>query len=69
MPGLTSREHEILELVGRGFRNKQIAETLLISEQTVKNHIHSIFRKLGFGDRVELTVYALQNKGRAPAAG
>ncbi len=64
--GLTGREREILELVGQGLRNRQIAEQLTISEQTVKNHLHSIFRKLGFGDRLELTLYALQT--RAPEA-
>ncbi len=60
--GLTGREREILDLVGQGLRNRQIAERLTISEQTVKNHLHSVFRKLGFGDRLELTLYALQTK-------
>jgi predicted DNA-binding protein (UPF0251 family) len=42
---LTSRELEILQLVAQGYKNKEIAEKMAISEQTVKNHLHSAFQK------------------------
>jgi DNA-binding NarL/FixJ family response regulator len=58
---LSPREREIVGLVARGFKNKDMAEKLFISEQTVKNHLHNIFEKLGVSDRLELALYALQN--------
>ncbi len=45
-PGLTQREIEIMELVAAGLCNRAIADRLVISEKTVKNHIHSIYRRL-----------------------
>ncbi|MFQ5664371.1 MAG: response regulator [Terriglobia bacterium] len=59
---LTAREQEIVSLVTQGFRNKEIAYRLSISEQTVKNHLHNIFDKLGVSDRLELVLYALHHK-------
>jgi two-component system nitrate/nitrite response regulator NarL len=59
---LTDREKEIARHVAQGFRNKEIAEKLFISEQTVKNHLHSIFDKLGLSDRLELALYAIQHR-------
>ncbi len=59
---LTAREQEIVSLVAQGFRNKEIAEKLSISEQTVKNHLHNIFDKLGVSDRLELALYAIHHK-------
>lgn len=58
---LTKREKDILKLIAAGQNNKQIAETLLISEKTVKNHLTSIFRKLGVRDRTQAALYALKN--------
>jgi DNA-binding NarL/FixJ family response regulator len=58
---LSPREREIVTLVIQGFKNKELAEKLLISEQTVKNHMHNIFDKLGVSDRLELALYALHN--------
>ena len=49
-------------LSGKGFRNKEIADKLSISEQTVKNHLHNIFDKLGVSDRLELALYAIHHK-------
>jgi DNA-binding NarL/FixJ family response regulator len=49
---LTRREKEIMKLVGRGCTNKQIAEKLFISEQTVKKHLKNIFSKLKVRNRV-----------------
>ncbi len=59
---LTVREQEIVSLVAQGFRNKEIADKLSISEQTVKNHLHNIFDKLGVSDRLELALYAIHHK-------
>lgn len=52
--GLTDREEEILRLVLRGARNKDIESALFISASTVRNHISNIFRKLGVRSRLEL---------------
>ncbi|MDP9382455.1 MAG: response regulator transcription factor [Chloroflexota bacterium] len=57
---LTSREIEILDCIARGMSNKEIARNLLISDQTVKNHITSILRKLAVNDRTQAVIYALR---------
>jgi two-component system, NarL family, nitrate/nitrite response regulator NarL len=56
---LSAREREITALIAQGLRNKEIARTMSITEQTVKNHIHNVFEKLGIGDRLELALYAV----------
>jgi DNA-binding NarL/FixJ family response regulator len=56
---LSQREREIVALVAQGFKNKEMAEKLFISEQTVKNHLHNIFDKLGVSDRLELALFAI----------
>src|SRR5437870_11796982 len=61
-PLLSDREKEIVQLVAQGYRNKEIAEKLIISEQTVKNHLHNIFDKLGVSDRLELALYAIHHR-------
>jgi DNA-binding NarL/FixJ family response regulator len=58
---LSPREREIVQLVASGYRNREIAEKLFISEQTVKNHLHNIFDKLGVSDRLELALYAIHH--------
>jgi DNA-binding NarL/FixJ family response regulator len=67
---LSNREREIVQLVAQGYRNKEMAEKLFISEQTVKNHLHNIFEKLGVADRLELALFAVHNglhaAGEAP---
>lgn len=57
---LSSRELQILQLIARGYSNKQIAFTLGIKEQTVKNHLTSILRKLAVNDRTQAVLYALR---------
>lgn len=47
MDSLTPREIEIVRLVAKGFRNKEIADALCITNKTVRNHISHILRKLG----------------------
>ena len=61
-PLLSDREREIVQLVAQGFRNREIGEKLFISEQTVKNHLHNIFDKLGVSDRLELALYAIHHR-------
>ena len=56
---LSEREIEVVRLVAKGFQNIEIGKKLLISTQTVKNHLHNIFDKLGVSDRVELMLYAV----------
>lgn len=58
---ITDREAEILSYVARGFGNKQIANVLKISEQTIKNHMTSILRKLDASDRTHAVVMAMQS--------
>jgi DNA-binding NarL/FixJ family response regulator len=58
---LTSREQDILRLVAQGLANKQIAEALVISEHTVKNHLKNIMQKLHVENRVLLTKYAFES--------
>jgi DNA-binding NarL/FixJ family response regulator len=58
---LSQREREVVALVAQGLKNKEMAERLFISEQTVKNHLHNIFDKLGVSDRLELALYAIHN--------
>jgi two-component system nitrate/nitrite response regulator NarL len=59
---ITDREKEIVQLVGQGYRNKEIGGKLFISEHTVKNHLHNIFDKLGVSDRLELALYAIHHR-------
>ncbi len=54
---LTARELEVLELIGNGFTNQQIAEQLVIELGTVKNHVHSILEKLNVRTRGEAAAY------------
>jgi len=56
---LSQREREIVNLVAQGYKNREMAEKMFISEQTVKNHLHNIFDKLGVSDRLELALYAI----------
>ena len=64
---LTAREREVLELMGRGLSNGEIAETLVISEVTVKSHIGRIFTKLDLRDRAAAIVYAFDRGLVRPA--
>jgi DNA-binding NarL/FixJ family response regulator len=57
---LTKRETEILDYIAKGFLNKQIASSLDISEQTIKNHVTSILRKLNANARTEAVVIAIK---------
>lgn len=58
---LTNRETQILVRIAKGMLNKEIADSLNISERTVKNHISSIFRKINVWDRTQAAVFAIRN--------
>lgn len=57
---LTNREMEILELIGAGWSNAQIAKHLYISQATVKTHVTHLLQKLGLNNRTEAALYALR---------
>jgi len=58
---LTDREMEILELVGQGLSNREIAETLFLSEGTVRNYVTVLLEKLNLRDRTQLAIFYLKN--------
>ena len=59
---LTAREYAVIRLVGQGRGNQEIAESLFISDKTVKTHVSNILRKLNLTDRTQLAIYAIKNK-------
>ncbi|MGL4774720.1 MAG: response regulator [Clostridium sp.] len=59
---LTERELQILSKISKGMSNKEIGESLYISEKTVKNYATKIFRKINVEDRVQATIVALRNE-------
>ena len=59
---LTEREMDVLRLIARGKSNKEIADTLIISEKTVKTHVSNILSKLHLADRTQAAIYALRQK-------
>lgn len=58
---LTSRESEILKLIAKGYTNKQISNTLFISDKTVKNHVSNILIKMDVQDRLNAVLKAYKN--------
>lgn len=63
---LTRREKGIIGCLVQGRRNREIAQHLDITEQTVKNHLRSIFDKVGVSDRLELALYAIHHRLELP---
>ncbi|MBI3894493.1 MAG: response regulator transcription factor [Acidobacteria bacterium] len=59
---LSQRETEVIQLVIQGYKNRDIAQKLFISEKTVKNHLSAIFHKLGVHDRLELTLHVFEKR-------
>ncbi len=59
-PLLTQRETEVLRLVARGLAYREIADELYVSPRTVQNHVQNVLRKLQLHNRVELTLYAIE---------
>ncbi|MDX2760255.1 response regulator transcription factor [Streptomyces sp. ME08-AFT2] len=64
LPGLTTREREILALIGEGLTNRQIGQRLYLAEKTVKNHISRLLAKLGVERRIQAAVIATQAQDR-----
>jgi DNA-binding NarL/FixJ family response regulator len=67
LDALTPRELEVLELLTKGQSNKDIAQTLIVAEKTVKTHVSSILSKLEFTDRTQAALFAaplFQDKGQ-----
>ncbi|WP_299230620.1 LuxR C-terminal-related transcriptional regulator [uncultured Halomonas sp.] len=64
--GLTQRELEIIGLLGSGATNMQIADTLFVSEHTVKSHLYNIFKKIDVHNRTQAVNWARQNIGAPP---
>lgn len=59
---LTDRELEVLRLIGTGATNREIADRLVVSEGTIKNHVSSILGRLGLRDRVQAALYAHEHR-------
>ena len=59
---LTEREREVLALIARGYTNKQIANTLIVTEKTARNHVSHILEKLGLARRSEAAAFAVEHK-------
>jgi DNA-binding NarL/FixJ family response regulator len=64
---LTHREKTIISYLMQGWRNREISTHLSISEQTVKNHLRTIYDKVGVSDRLELVLYAIHQHLELPA--
>ncbi|WP_026476184.1 response regulator [Alkaliphilus transvaalensis] len=58
---LTRREYEVLTLIAEGQNNREIANSLFISEKTVKNHVSNIFKKIDVNDRTQAAIYAYKH--------
>ncbi len=63
---LTRREKTVISYLTQGWRNREIAKHLAISEQTVKNHLRTIYDKVGVSDRLELVLYAIHQRLELP---
>jgi DNA-binding NarL/FixJ family response regulator len=66
--GLSDQEHAVLELIGDGLTNREIAERMSLAEKTVKNYVSHLLAKLGMQRRTQAAVLATQLRRRPPAA-
>ena len=66
-PSVTRRELEIQRLVAEGLSNKEIARRLVITEGTVKNHVHNALEKLHMDNRIQAAAYVIRQGLGAPA--
>lgn len=63
---LSDQEHRVLELISKGYTNKDIADALSLGEGTARNYVSSVFSKLGVSNRTEAATYFLRQKWHAP---
>ena len=61
LASLTGQEQKILDLVGRGLTNRQIADELFLAEKTVKNYVSSMLAKLGLSSRTQAAIFSLKH--------
>jgi DNA-binding NarL/FixJ family response regulator len=61
MAALTGQEKRVLELIGEGLTNRQIAERIFLAEKTAKNYVSSLFAKLGMHRRTEAAAFAVRH--------
>ena len=66
---LTAREKTVISYLMQGWRNREIGQHLSITEQTVKNHLRTIYDKVGVSDRLELVLYAIHQRLELPPTG
>ncbi|MEI9975935.1 MAG: response regulator transcription factor [Ignavibacteriota bacterium] len=66
---LTRRQGQIVSLVAQGFKNKEIATAMGITEGTVKVYLYKLFRKLGMNDRLDMALYGIKNRFEAQPNG
>ena len=59
---LTAQEQRILELIGEGMTNRQIAETMYLAEKTIKNYVSSLLAKLGLESRTQAAIFSLKHQ-------
>ncbi len=64
LEGLTGQEQRILELIGEGMTNRQIAESMFLAEKTVKNYVSSLLAKLGLSSRTQAAIFAAKHQER-----
>ncbi|WP_272902637.1 response regulator transcription factor [Nocardioides sp. WS12] len=66
LDSLTDQESRILDLIGEGLTNRQIARELSLAEKTVKNYVSSLLAKLGMSSRTQAAIYAVRNTSGTP---
>ena len=69
MASLTTREREVLELIGEGLTNRQIGEKMFLAEKTVKNYVSGLLAKLGMERRTEAAVFVARLEHDRPHGG
>ncbi|EON24786.1 regulatory protein, LuxR [Nocardioides sp. CF8] len=67
LQGLTEQERRILELIGRGMTNRQIAQEMFLAEKTVKNYVSSMLSKLGLASRTQAAILAVRHDKQGEA--
>ncbi|MCK6470060.1 MAG: response regulator transcription factor [Candidatus Brocadia sinica] len=58
---LTGKERDVIKMICKGYRNKEIMKSLNMTEQSVKKHLNSIYKKAGITDRLQLALYAIRH--------